>query len=125
MPRKKAPVLTGRELEIMKVVWEMGRATVAEVRAALYPETKLAYTTILTLMRILEQKGFLEHKTQGRAYLYSPRITQKKAKRLLVRDLLERAFDGSAELLLVSLIEDGNLSPKDLERIKKAISPSP
>jgi len=125
MPRKKVPVLTQRELQIMKVVWEMGRATVAEVRAALYPRTKLAYTTVLTLMRILEQKGFLEHQSKGRAYLYSPRITQRKAKRLLVRDLLERAFDGSAELLLVSLIEDGNLSPKDLERLKKAISPSP
>jgi len=124
MPRKKAPVLTQRELEIMKVVWEMGKATVAEVRAALSPRAKLAYTTVLTLMRILEQKGFLQHQTKGRAYLYRPRISQKKVKRLMVRDLVERAFDGSAELLLVSLIENGNLLPEDLERIRKAIPPS-
>ena len=124
MPRKKAPVLTQRELEIMKVVWEMGKATVAEVRVALYPGAKLAYTTVLTLMRILEQKGFLQHETKGRAYLYHPRISQKKVKRLMVRDLVERAFDGSAELLLVSLIENGNLLPEDLERIRKAIPPS-
>ena len=124
MPRKNAPVLTQRELEIMKVVWEMGKATVAEVRTALFPGAKLAYTTVLTLMRILEQKGFLQHETKGRAYLYRPRISQKKVKRLMVRDLVERAFDGSAELLLVSLIENGNLLPEDLERIRKAIPPS-
>lgn len=125
MPRKKAPVLTQRELQIMKVVWEKRRATVAEVRAALFPRAKLAYTTVLTLMRILERKGFLQHETKGRAYLYRPRVSQKKAKRLMVCDLVERAFDGSAELLLVSLIENEYISPEDLERIRKKITPSP
>ena len=115
------PALTGQELEIMKVIWSLESATVRQVYEALLKKRHIAYTTVMTMMNILEQKGFLRKRQEDRAYVYSPTQPQKQVVGSMVRDFVNRVFNGSAEPLLLHLVEDQKLTEKDLEQIKKMI----
>ena len=120
MPSGK-PALTSQELEIMKVVWGLESATVRQVYETLLKKRHIAYTTVMTMMNILEQKGFLRKSQEDRAYIYSPAQPQKQVVGSLVRDFLNRVFNGSAEPLLLHLVEDQKLTEKDLDEIRQMI----
>ena len=121
MVRRKltlAPV----ELLLMKAVWRLGKASVQEVRDAVAEERELAYTTVLTMLRSLEQKGFLTHQTEARRYVYRPLISEDEATGSMLKDLLDRAFDGSRELLLARLFELGDVDEKELKLLRQKLS---
>ena len=108
----------------MKVVWELQTATVRDVYEALLRRRKIAYTTVMTMMNILEEKGYLKKRAEDKAHVY--RAAQPKAKviRAMVQEFVERVFNGSAEPLLVHLVKDRRLSPEELETIARAIKES-
>jgi BlaI family penicillinase repressor len=109
------------ELQIMNVVWTCGKATVHDVKDALTRGRKPAYSTILTMMRKLEAKGYLEHEVKERAYIYHPTISRDAVRKGLVGDLVDRLFEGSPSLLLNSLVEQNRISEKELHEIQKLI----
>src|SRR6516165_7320611 len=115
--RRKSRTLTEQELEIMKIVWEQEHATVRDVYEALLKRRKVAYTTVMTMMKILEQKGFLKRSQEERAYVYRPAQPQRQVVGAMVREFVNRVFNGSAQPLLVHLVEEHHLAPKDLEEI--------
>ena len=121
MARRKltlAPV----ELLLMKAVWRLGKASVQEVRDAVAEERELAYTTVLTMLRSLEQKGFLTHETDARRYVYRPLVSEDEVTGSMLRDLLNRAFDGSRELLLTRLFERGEVDEDELKRLRERLA---
>ena len=103
----------------MKVVWQRGDATVRDVYEDLLRRRKVAYTTVMTMMKILEQKGYLKKTQVERAYLYRPAQPQRQVVGAMVRDFVDRVFNGSAEPLLVHLVEDHHLTQQDLEEIAR------
>ena len=115
------PALTGQELEIMKIVWRLGPASVRQVHEAMAERRKIAYTTVMTLMTILQRKGHLKRKLAGRAYVYQPTRQKRQVMRGMVREFLDRVFNGSAEPLLLHLVEDEQLSAEDLEEIARTM----
>jgi predicted transcriptional regulator len=117
--RRRSTTLTEQELEIMKVVWELDSATVRDVYEALLKRRKVAYTTVMTMMNILEEKGYLKKKQAERAYLYRPAQPKRQVIGAMVKDFVNRVFNGSAEPLLVHLVEEHGLSQKDLEEIAR------
>jgi BlaI family transcriptional regulator, penicillinase repressor len=119
--RPKTPTLTEQELEIMKIVWERDRATVRDVYEALLERRKIAYTTVMTMMNILEQKKYLRKSAEDRAYIYRPAKPKKQVIKGMVREFVDRVFNGSAEPLLVHLIEDRKLTNKDLDELARMI----
>jgi len=124
LARKKSPNLTEAELRLMDVVWDKGEVTVSEVAEALPRDLGLAYNTVLTTMRILEEKGFLRHtkSKEGRAFVYRPVVGRDEASRTAVRYLVSRFFRNSPELLVLNLLEDEELSRKELHRIRALIA---
>lgn len=124
MARKKSPNLTEAELRLMDVIWEKGEATVSEVAEALPRELGLAYNTVLTTMRILEEKGFLRHtkSKEGRAFVYRAVVGRDEASRTALRYLVSRFFRNSPELLVLNLLEDEELSRKELGRIRALLA---
>ena len=121
MTRKQhSQIKLGRvELQIMNVIWENGTATVYEVKEALSRGRKPAYSTILTMMRKLEAKGYLEHDVHERTYVYRPAISKKVVRHSMLGDVLDRLFEGSPSLLLNSLVEQDRISEKELRKIRK------
>jgi predicted transcriptional regulator len=117
----RKPVLTAQELEIMKVVWSRGTSTVRDVYEAMLERRKIAYTTVMTMMNILEQKGYLKKTQKDRAYLYQAARPQKQVIRGMVREFVDRVFNGSAEPLLLHLVEDRRLSKADLDEIRRML----
>jgi predicted transcriptional regulator len=116
MARKAKKSALGRlELQIMQVIWKRGGSTVTEVQAALKPQ--LAYTTVQTVMNILARKGKLSRQLQGRAYLYSAKISETRALGQGVRDLIDRMFGGSSEQLVMSLLKNRQIDPQKLEEL--------
>ncbi|HET7099825.1 MAG TPA: BlaI/MecI/CopY family transcriptional regulator [Terriglobia bacterium] len=114
--------LTGQELEIMKVVWELRQATVRDVYEKLLEQRPIAYTTVMTMMNIMEQKGFLKKlPAEGRAYVYQSARPRKQVIRSMVREFVDRVFNGSAEPLVVHLVQDRQLSEKELKEIARII----
>jgi BlaI family penicillinase repressor len=122
--RPAKSTLTGQELEIMKVVWKLETATVRQVYETLLEHRRIAYTTVMTMMNILEQKGYLKKQQGERAYVYQPTQPQSQVIRSMVREFVDRVFNGSAEPLVAHLVEDRHLTEKDLEEIRKAIKSS-
>jgi len=121
MPRKSG-VLGQQELQIMKVVWDRGRVTVRDVYETLLDRRQIAYTTVMTMMGILEQKGFLKKRAgEDRAFIYEPARSRKAVMRAMVNEFVERVFGGAANPLMVHLIEDRRLTEKDLDELRKAI----
>src|SRR6516225_10811140 len=123
--RSPKPTLTEQELEIMKVVWQLETATVRQVYETLLEKRRIAYTTVMTMMNILEQKGFLKKRQDDRAYVYSPSQPQKQVVGSMVRDFVNRVFNGAAEPLLLHLVEDQKLTEKDLDEIREIIRKQP
>jgi predicted transcriptional regulator len=121
MARKKSPTLTEAELRLMRVLWQRGEATVAEVAAAVRSPAPLAYSTVLTMLRILEHKGYLTHTQQGRAFRYRPIVDQPTARRRAVRHLVSRFFGGSARLLVLNVIEQEKIDVAELRRLRKLV----
>ncbi len=113
--------MTDAELEIMHVVWEMGSGTVRQVHEHLNQRRTLAYTTVMTMMGILEEKGHLTRIKQGRAYLYQPVRPKSQVIAGMVDDFVGKVFEGSARPLVLSLIKDRKLSKKDIEEIARLI----
>ncbi len=105
----------------MKVVWQRERATVRDVYETLLERRKIAYTTVMTMMKILEQKGYLKKTQVDRAYVYKPTEPQHQVVRHMVRDFVKRVFNGAAEPLVVHLVEDRQLSEKDLREISRLL----
>jgi predicted transcriptional regulator len=103
-------------------VWDLGQATVRDVKDALSRgKKKPAYSTVLTMMRKLEGKGYLAHEPQGRTYVYAPTLSRQAARRSVLGDLLDRLFDGSPELMVSSLVEQNRVSKKEVEAIRKLL----
>jgi predicted transcriptional regulator len=115
--RRKSPTLTEQELEIMKLVWERESTTVREIYEALLKKRKIAYTTVMTMMKILEEKKYLTKTLVERAYVYKPAQTKNHVIGGMVREFVNRVFNGAAEPLLVHLVEGHKLSAKDLKEI--------
>lgn len=124
MPRKKSLDLTEAELRLMQIVWDKGPATVGEVAAALPGEPGLAYNTVLTTLRILEQKGYVRHTKarEGRAFVYRAVVDRKQASRNAVRHVVRRFFANSPELLVLNLLDDGDLSEQELQKIRNLLA---
>jgi predicted transcriptional regulator len=121
----RKPVLTAQELEIMKIVWRTGASTVRGVYEDLLDRRKIAYTTVMTMMNILEQKGYLKKTPKDRAYVYQATRPQKQVIRGMVREFVDRVFNGSAEPLLLHLVEDRRLSENDLDEIRRLMREKP
>ncbi|HTX59646.1 MAG TPA: BlaI/MecI/CopY family transcriptional regulator [Verrucomicrobiae bacterium] len=120
MARKRSTTLTEAELRLMDVLWERGTATVAEITAAL-PPPPIAYNSVLTTMRILEQKGYVAHEEAGRAFVYRPLVAREAAAQSAVGHVLSRFFDNSAGALALRLIEKERPSGEELSRLKALI----
>lgn len=121
MARKKTPTLTDGELRIMKIVWELGEATVNDIIEKLPEDSNLAYNTVLTMMRIMETKEYLKHEKKGRAHVYSPLISKTEARLQVINHMVDSFFNGSPELLVQSLIDDDKLEVSDIEKLKRMI----
>jgi BlaI family penicillinase repressor len=113
--------LTRQELEIMKIVWELGSATVRDVYERLLERRKVSYTTVMTMMKILEQKKFLKKSQADRAYLYHPARPKNQVVRNMVQEFVDRVFNGSAHPLLLHLIRDRRLSEEEIAEIERLI----
>ncbi|HEY2860768.1 MAG TPA: BlaI/MecI/CopY family transcriptional regulator [Terracidiphilus sp.] len=119
MGKRDQDHLTKLELQIMQVIWRLGASNVNEVQAGL--EQELAYTTVQTMLNILSRKGKLKRKLRGRAYEYSAAVTEDKASRHAVRDLVDRVFGGSAEELVMSLIKTRQIDAKKIAELSKRL----
>src|SRR5580704_7539999 len=117
--RRRSTTLTEQELEIMKIVWDRESATVRDVYETLLERRKVAYTTVMTMMKILENKKYLKRTQVDRAYVYRPSQPKRQVVGAMVRDFINRVFNGATEPLLVHLVEDHDLSPEELEEIAK------
>ncbi len=121
MPPKKSNTLTEAELRLMKILWRRGESAVTDLVAALPEGEQLAYNSVLTTIRILEQKGYVQHRQEGRAFIYWPCVAEDEASRSEVRNVLNRFFGNSSERLVLSLLDDGKISQEELQRLKDAI----
>jgi predicted transcriptional regulator len=113
MPPKKSPTLTEAELRLMKILWARGESTVNEIA--------LAYNSVLTTIRILEQKGYVQHRKEGRAFFYIPLVAEEEAGFSEVRLVLRRFFGDSREKLMLSLLGDSEITAEELQRLRDAI----
>ena len=121
MRRREQPRIGDLELRILNVLWERGPSTVREVLEALPPQPRQAYTTILTMLRYMHEKGFVDRDERGKAHLYRARLKERPVKRGLLRGLVAVAFRGSAEAVIARLLEDEKLTPDELARVKELI----
>ena len=122
MVRKRArQEFTPLELEIMSVLWTSGPANVAAVQEALPGSRPLAYTTVQTMLNILHRKGKVKRVLKGRAFEYAPAVSRERAARAAVRELIDRLFGGSAESLVMSLVEQRHLTPATLAKLKRLV----
>jgi len=122
MPPRKSNTLTEAELRLMKLLWLRGESAVSDLVAAIPEGEALAYTSVLTTVRILEQKGYVRHRQEGRAFLYSPCVAEHEASRSEIRHMMQRFFGNSRERLLLSLLGDEEIDPDELRRLKEAIA---
>src|ERR1700760_4579806 len=122
MPPKKSPTLTEAELRLMKVLWSRGESTVNDIAAALPENNVLAYNSVLTTVRILEQKGYVQHRQEGRAFIYWPCVEEHEASRSEIRHMMQRFFGNSREKLLLSVLGDDEIGAEELRRLKAAIA---
>jgi BlaI family transcriptional regulator, penicillinase repressor len=119
MARKPSKGFTDRELEIMKVVWRMGEATVKEIQQRLPGDPH--YNSVLTIIRVLERKGRLVHRVEGKTHFYRAGESEEKSRAHLLRQLVDQVFGGSAASVILNLVQAGDLTPKDLDDIRGKI----
>lgn len=125
MPPKRSNTLTEAELRLMKILWERGESGVADLVAAMPDGAPLAYTSVLTTIRILEKKGYVSHRQEGRAFVYTACVPQQEASRSEIRHMLQRFFGNSREQLMLSLLKDEEITPEELNRLREAIATLP
>ena len=124
MARSKSATLTAAELRIMNVLWEKGSATVHEVLQGLPEKPALAYNSVLTIIRILEKKGYVKHVKDKRAHVYTPAIDRKDARRFEVKHLVSRFFGNSDELLVLNILEEKSIDAEELARLRQLLERS-
>lgn len=122
MPPRPSNTLTEAELRLMKLLWARGEAAVGELVAAMPEGETLAYNSVLTTVRILERKGYVKHRQDGRAFVYRPCVQEHEASRSEIRHMIQRFFGNSRERLLLSLLGDDEISADELQRLKEAIA---
>lgn len=121
MPPSKSPTLTEAELRIMNVLWIRGSGTVQQVLDALPSKPALAYNSVLTTIRILEEKGYLKHAKDGRVHVYEPVIGRQEATRFEIRHLVNRFFKNSPEALVLNILEDTSIDSEEIQRLRKLV----
>jgi BlaI family transcriptional regulator, penicillinase repressor len=121
VPPKKSETLTEAELRLMDVLWLKGSATVQQVLDGLPPKPALAYNSVLTTIRVLENKGYVKHVKDGRAHIYIPLVERQEATRSEIRHLLTRFFKDSHELLVLNILEDRGIEAKELKRLRQLL----
>jgi BlaI family transcriptional regulator, penicillinase repressor len=121
MPRKSLSTFTDAELRIMNVLWNLGAGTVNEVLDGISGQPPLAYNTVLTMLRILEDKGHVTHDKEGRAFIYRPTVARDQAQGSALKLLLNRFFENSAEKLVQNLLQSQKLTPDELNRMKRML----
>jgi len=124
VPPKQSPTLTEAELRIMNVLWPLGSGTVQQVLESLPGKPELAYNSVLTTIRILEKKGYIKHVKDGRAHVYVPVVARQDASRSEIRHLVSRFFKDSHEQLVLNVLEDRGLDPKELKRLREMLEGS-
>jgi predicted transcriptional regulator len=124
VPRKTSQTLTEAELRIMQVLWQKGPGTVQQILDTLPEQPSLAYNTVLTTIRILERKGYVEHAKDGRAHVYNPLVAEEEASRSEIKHLVSRFFRNSHEDLVLNILEDRGIDPGELERLRKMLERS-
>ncbi len=118
MARKRSASLTDGEARLMRVLWALQSATVATIVSTLAPDGPVNYSTVQTLLRILENKGYVTHAKAGRAFVYRPVVDRQQARRRALRDLLSRLFDDSPSLLVLNVLETEQMAPDELRRLR-------
>jgi BlaI family transcriptional regulator, penicillinase repressor len=121
MARKQSPALTDAEAQIMAVLWRLKRASVGEVVSAMSETRHVTYSTVQTILRILETKGYVTHDKVARAFVYEPVVDERQARRRALRHLVSRLFEGSPSLLVLNILEDEEIEPAEREQLKKLI----
>jgi len=121
LARSQSATLTEAELRIMNVLWQKGSATVHEVMGGLPAQPVLAYNSVLTIIRILEKKGYLKHLKDGRAHIFVPQVDRAKATRLEVRNVVSRFFGNSHELLALNILEEKGIDAEELQRLRELL----
>ncbi len=124
MPPRKSETLTEAELRLMDVLWEKGSATVQQVLDRLPGRTALAYNSVLTTLRILENKGYVKHLKDGRAHVYTPVVERQEASRSEIRHLVSRFFRDSQELLVINILEERGMDEEELKRLRHLLQRS-
>lgn len=121
MARKQSPALTDAEADVMAILWRLKRASVADVVAAMAATRAVTYSTVQTILRILETKGYVTHEKVVRAFVYVPVIDERQARRRALRHLVRRLFNGSPSLLVLNVLEDEEIDPREREQLRKLI----
>jgi BlaI family transcriptional regulator, penicillinase repressor len=121
VPPRKSETLTKAELRLMEVLWQKGSATVQQMLDALSQKPVLAYNSVLTIVRVLENKGYVKHVKDGRAHIYMPMVERQEATRSEIRHLLNRFFKDSHELLVLNILEDQGIEAKELKRLRQLL----
>jgi predicted transcriptional regulator len=122
MARKQSPALTDAESQVMAVLWRLSRASVSDVVGAISETRAVTYSTVQTMLRILETKGYVTHEKVARAFVYRPLVDKRQARRRALRHLVSRLFEGSTTLLVLNVLEDEGIDPVEREQLKKLIS---
>jgi BlaI family transcriptional regulator, penicillinase repressor len=121
VPPRQSEVLTEAELRVMRVLWERGASTVQQVLDSIHQKPELAYNSVLTTIRILEKKGYVEHSKDGRAHVYVPVVRKEDASRSEIRRLVSRFFGNSHEDLVLNLLKDQGMSAEELRRLREML----
>src|SRR5262245_49936583 len=121
MARQQSPALTDAEARVMSVVWQKKTASVGDVVAALKKQRAVSYSKVQTILRILENKGYVAHDKVARAFVYRPVVDERQARRRALRHLVGRLFNGSPSLLVLNVLDDEEIDPAELDRVKKLI----
>lgn len=121
MPRPRSDNPTPGELEVLQILWDRGESTVRDVMESLAESRPRAYTSVMSLLNVMVDKGLLRRRSEGRAFVYWPRVERASTLRRMVADLRERAFGGSTEQLVLHVIEQSHPTPRELEQIRLLI----
>jgi BlaI family transcriptional regulator, penicillinase repressor len=121
MARKQSPTLTDAEADVMAVLWRLHRASVSDVVSAMHESRAVSYSTVQTILRILETKGYVTHDKVARAFVYEPVVDERQARRRALRHLVRRLFEGSPSLLVLNVLEDEEIDPAEREQLRKLI----
>lgn len=121
MARKQSPALTDAEAQVMAALWRLQSASVADVTTTLNEQRPASYSTVQTILRILESKGYVAHDKVARAFIYRPVVDERQARRRALRHLVSRLFDGSPSLLVLNVLEDEDIDPAEREQLRKLI----